>query len=202
MCCLKSKTLTVKPFRVVLERPLEAELLPAGGQIVQVRSENDGIRLGEFRVGSGIQTRKIPGVAPFHPNRCRVVGRIVRALGNSHTYARHEGTAAQVCQIGLQEEYNMEAVLVHRLITLPFVYKMPFTMCKFPGRFSKCRYSPRWRINLERGAQSVAARDDTQEVQSGYNGVYDTFLEKYVCEAKGMLMLIPKYFYRLWSFNH
>lgn len=96
--------LTVQPLGVVLEGPLEAELLPAGGQVVEVRPENDGVGFGEFGVGSGVESGQVSGVALFHPNCRRIVRRVVGTLGDPHSYSRYEGVAAEVGQIPLHKK--------------------------------------------------------------------------------------------------
>lgn len=62
--------LTVQPFRVVLQRPLEIEDLSSSRQIVEIRSKNDGISLGKFGIGTGIESRQISWITLLDPDRC------------------------------------------------------------------------------------------------------------------------------------
>lgn len=49
--------LTVKPFRIVFQCSLEIVFFASVGQIVKVRSEDDCVRFGEFRICSRILRR-------------------------------------------------------------------------------------------------------------------------------------------------
>lgn len=93
--------LTVQPLGVVLEGPLETELLPAGRKVVQVRAEDNRVRLGEFGVRAGVEAGQVSGVAPFHPHGGGVVRRIVGTLCYAHAYSGHKGGAAQAGQVRL-----------------------------------------------------------------------------------------------------
>lgn len=77
--------LTVEPFRVVFECTLEAEFSTAGGEVVEVGAEDDGVGFGEFGVGAGIEAGEVAGVSVFDPDCCGVVGGVVRAFRNAHS---------------------------------------------------------------------------------------------------------------------
>lgn len=94
--------LTVQPLGVVLQGPLEAVLLPARGQVVEVGPEDDRVGLGELGVRAGVEAGEVAGVAALHPDGGRVVGGVVRALRDAHTDAGDEGRTAQSRQVRLQ----------------------------------------------------------------------------------------------------
>lgn len=55
LATIQNAVLTVQPLGVVLQRPLKAVLSPSRGQVMKVRAEDDGVRLGEFCVGTAVQ---------------------------------------------------------------------------------------------------------------------------------------------------
>lgn len=95
--------LTVQPLGVVLEGPLETELLPAGRKVVQVRAEDNRVGFGEFRVRPRVEARKVSGVSLLHPHGGRVVRRVVGALRYAHAYSGHKGGPAQPGQVRLEQ---------------------------------------------------------------------------------------------------
>jgi len=102
------RVLTVEPLGVVLERPLEAERLATGSQIVEVRAEDDGVGLGEFGVRAGVKSRQVPRIALLDPDCRRIVRGVVGALRDAHADAGNELVARQVSQIALQENVIQE----------------------------------------------------------------------------------------------
>lgn len=90
MTSFAGRLLTVKPFGIILERPLEAERLTAGSQIVEIRAEDYGIGFGELGVGAGIKSWQVTRIALLDPDRRRIVRRVVRALCDAHSYPRYE----------------------------------------------------------------------------------------------------------------
>lgn len=84
------RVLTVKPLGVVLECPLEAERLATGSQIVEIRTKDDGIGLGELGVRARVKSWQVSGIALLDPDRRRIVRRIVGAFCDAHPYTRHE----------------------------------------------------------------------------------------------------------------
>lgn len=101
---VKKHVLTVQPFRVVLKGALEGELLATGGQVVQVRPEDDGVRFRELRVGPGVESGQVSRIPFLDPNRRRIVGRVVRTLCYAHPDTGHVSVPAQVRQVRLQDK--------------------------------------------------------------------------------------------------
>lgn len=83
-------SLTVEPFRVVFECALEGELLSSSGQVVEVRTEDDRVGLGEFSVGTGIKTGLIAWIAMLHPDGSSVVSGVVGTFCNARPNTRDE----------------------------------------------------------------------------------------------------------------
>jgi hypothetical protein len=94
--------LTVKPLGVVFEGALEGVEASAGGQVVEVGAEDDGVRLGELGVGAAVEGGQVARVALLHPHRGRVVVGVKRALGHPLTHPRHILAPMQVRQVRLK----------------------------------------------------------------------------------------------------
>lgn len=88
MISFAKRVLTVEPFGVVLECPLEAERLATGSQIVEIRAEDYGIGFGELGVRARIKSWQVSGIALLDPDRRRIVRRVIRTLRDAHSHSR------------------------------------------------------------------------------------------------------------------
>lgn len=95
------RRLTVEPLGVVFEGALERVLAPAGGVVVEVGAEDDGVGFGEFGVGARVERRQVARIAALDPHGRAVVRRVERALGDAHAHPGHVLVAAQMRQIRL-----------------------------------------------------------------------------------------------------
>lgn len=94
--------LTVQPFRIVFKCPLEAVLLPPGGEVVQVRAEDDRVSLGELRIRARVQPGKASGIAMLHPDCSTVVRGVVRTLRDAHSNPRNVFIPMEVSEVRLK----------------------------------------------------------------------------------------------------
>lgn len=74
---------------------------------MQVSSEYDGVCFGELCVGAGVQRGQTARVAALHPQRGRVVRRVVGALRDAHPDAWHVLMAGQVRQVRLEQKNSV-----------------------------------------------------------------------------------------------
>lgn len=93
--------LTVQPFGIVFQCPLERELTTARRVVVQIGAEDDGVGFGELGVGAGIEGRQVARIAALDPHGRRVVARVKRALGDAHPNSGDVLVASQMRQVGL-----------------------------------------------------------------------------------------------------
>lgn len=78
----------VEPLGVVFEGSLVGELAFHGGEVEELRAEDDGVGLGELGVGARVEAGQVARIPALHPGRRRVVRRVVRALGDPVPHAR------------------------------------------------------------------------------------------------------------------
>lgn len=104
--------LTIEPFGVVFKRPFKREFTSSSRQVVQVSAEDHGVSFRELSVGAGVEGGQRARVPALHPQRRRVIRRVVRTLRDAHTDAWHVLVTGQVCQVRLQQ-------------TIPFTF-IPF----------------------------------------------------------------------------
>lgn len=96
--------LTVQPFGVIFESPLEGKLLTPRRQIVKVGPEYNCVGFREFGVSSRVESGQIPWITFFYPDCSGVVGWVVGTFGNTHTDSRHERVSTEMSQIRLKRK--------------------------------------------------------------------------------------------------